>query len=87
MEQLIRIGIPRRISLREWARRGMAILRKTGTATRRIGRDAAAQAAFEACALEGAGIEFATVELDGRRYGAVYVDGRLNCLLPDASRL
>jgi len=44
-------------------------------------------AAREACAVEGATTEFDVVEFDGQRYGAVYVDGKLNCLLPRLERL
>jgi hypothetical protein len=44
-------------------------------------------AAREACAVEGATVEFDVVVFDGRRYGALYVDGKLNCLLPDLGRL
>lgn len=46
-----------------------------------------ARAAQEACAVEGAVTEFGVVELNGRRFGALYVDGRLSCLLPDVDRL
>lgn len=44
-------------------------------------------AARDACAVEGATTEFEVVVLDGQRYGAVYVDGKLNCLLPGLERL
>lgn len=44
-------------------------------------------AAREACAVEGATTEFNVVVFDGQRYGAVYVDGKLNCLLPGLERL
>jgi hypothetical protein len=46
-----------------------------------------ALAAQEACADEGALMEYAVVEIDGRRFGALYQDGRLKCLLPDQGRL
>lgn len=42
------------------------------------------RAALEACASEGAEIEFRTIELDGSRYGALYRHGELVCLLPEA---
>jgi len=45
------------------------------------------RAAREACAAEGADIEFGAVELDGRRYGALYRGGLLVCLLPEIERL
>jgi len=32
-------------------------------------------------------LEFGVVELDGRRYGALYRSGQLACLLPDTDRL
>jgi hypothetical protein len=44
-------------------------------------------AARDACAVEGATTEFDVVVFDGQRYGAVYVDGKLNCLLPGLERL
>lgn len=55
----------------------------------RAARLAAARehAAREACAAEGADIEFGSVELDGRRFGALYRGGLLVCLLPEIDRL
>lgn len=41
------------------------------------------RAALEACASEGAEVEFRTIELDGCRYGALYRHGDLICLLPE----
>ncbi len=91
MEQLIGMGrgerASLRASLRDWARRGMVALSRKADATRRARPHAQTLAAVEACAVEGASVEFATIELDGRQYGAVYVDGKLNCLLPDTGRL
>jgi hypothetical protein len=63
-----------------------------GRARRAAARAALAQArvvsaAREACAVEGACVEFDVLEFGGRRYGAVYVDGKLNCLLPGMERL
>ncbi|MEX8496048.1 hypothetical protein [Sphaerotilus sp.] len=40
------------------------------------------QAALEACASEGAEVALRSVELDGQRYGALYRNGELICLLP-----
>lgn len=40
------------------------------------------QAALESCASEGAEVDLRTVELDGQRYGALYRNGELICLLP-----
>jgi hypothetical protein len=40
------------------------------------------QAALEACANEGAEVSLGSVELDGQRYGALYRNGELICLLP-----
>jgi hypothetical protein len=46
------------------------------------------RAAEAACAPESVDVlEFGVVELDGRRYGALYRGGRLACLLPDTDRL
>lgn len=42
------------------------------------------QAALEACASEGAEVSLGSVELDGQRYGALYRNGELVCLLPQA---
>ncbi len=63
--------------------------------TRRIERHretarqrALTRAAEAACAPEAADVlEFGVVELDGRRYGALYRSGQLACLLPDTDRL
>jgi hypothetical protein len=75
---------------RAWAR----LLRwhAAGRARRAAARAALAQArvmdaARQACAVEGACVEFDVLEFGGRRYGAVYVDGKLNCLLPGMERL
>lgn len=46
---------------------------------RRLDRD---EAAREACASEGAEVALRTVELDGQRFGALYRNGELVCLLP-----
>ncbi|WP_310460538.1 hypothetical protein [Sphaerotilus sp.] len=46
---------------------------------RRMDREAAAR---EACASEGAEVDLRTVELDGQRFGALYRNGELICLLP-----
>jgi hypothetical protein len=40
------------------------------------------EAAREACASEGAEVDLRTVELDGQRFGALYRNGELVCLLP-----
>jgi hypothetical protein len=48
-------------------------------AQRRLDQD---QAAHEACASEGAEVALGTVELDGQRFGALYRNGELVCLLP-----
>ena len=49
---------------------------------------ALARAAEAACASESLEVlEFGVVELDGRRYGALYRSGQLACLLPDTDRL
>lgn len=48
-------------------------------ARRRLDRE---QAALEACASEGAEVSLGSVELDGQRYGALYRNGELICLLP-----
>lgn len=45
------------------------------------------RSAHEACAAEGADLEFGQVELDGRRWGALYRGGELVCLLPEVDRL
>lgn len=45
------------------------------------------RSAHEACAAEGADLEFGQVELDGRRFGALYRGGELVCLLPEVDRL
>jgi len=42
------------------------------------------QAALEACADEGAEVSLGSVELDGQCYGALYRNGELICLLPQA---
>ena len=39
-------------------------------------------AARESCASEGAEVDLRMVELDGQRYGALYRNGELVCLLP-----
>ena len=48
---------------------------------RRLDRE---QAALEACASEGAEVALGSVELDGQRFGALYRNGELVCLLPPA---
>jgi hypothetical protein len=45
------------------------------------------RAAHEACAAEGGHVEFEVVELGGRRFGALYVGGKLSCLMPQVERL
>lgn len=40
------------------------------------------QEALESCASEGAEVALRTIELDGQRYGALYRNGELICLLP-----
>jgi len=45
------------------------------------------RSAREACAAEGADLEFGNVELDGHRFGALYRGGELVCLLPEVDRL
>lgn len=45
------------------------------------------RAAHEACAAEGGHVEFEVVELNGRRFGALYVGGKLSCLMPQVERL
>ncbi|MCK6424347.1 MAG: hypothetical protein L6Q75_04565 [Burkholderiaceae bacterium] len=56
---------------------------------RRAERRAAelAQRSREACAEEGADLEFGVVEIDGRRFGALYRSGQLVGLLPELDRL
>lgn len=41
-------------------------------------------AAWEACASEGAEVDWRNIELDGQRYGALYHNGTLIGLLPEA---
>jgi len=44
------------------------------------------RAAHEACACEGVALEVRGIELDGRRFEALYRHGELVCLLPDSAR-
>ncbi|NRT54437.1 hypothetical protein [Sphaerotilus uruguayifluvii] len=67
-------------ALRSWLRL-MRLRRNRLTA--RLNRDLAA---MEACASEGAEMEVRSVELDGRRFEALYRHGELICLMPDSSR-
>jgi hypothetical protein len=60
--------------------------RRAGARANRA-RERVLHAGGEACAVEGASVEFNVLVFDGRPYGAVYVDGRLNCLLPGVERL
>lgn len=74
-----------------WARRLRRLLRSAWRAlTAGLARhraQALAMQAHMACAEEGAGLEFGTVELDGRRWGALYRRGELVCLLESVERL
>jgi hypothetical protein len=44
------------------------------------------RAAHEACASEGVALEVRSIDLDGRRFEALYRHGELICLLPDPAR-
>ena len=44
------------------------------------------RAAHEACASEGVALEVRSIDLDGRRFEALYRHGDLICLLPDSPR-
>ena len=70
--------------LRHWQ---VAARMRRATARAEAAQAQVIAAAREACAVEGATTEFEVVEFDGQRYGAVYVDGKLNCLLPGLERL
>jgi hypothetical protein len=72
-----------------WApwRRTWTWLRRRCTAARSRYERRSEAAAFEACAPEGADMEFQLIEIDGHPFGAVYIDGKLNCLLPQLRSL
>lgn len=67
----------------EWRR---SLARRAAQAARRR-HERSQAAAAQACAEEGADVEFGCIELDGRRYGALYRHGTLVCLLPELDRL
>ncbi len=70
--------------LRHWQ---VAARMRRATARAEAAQARVIAAARDACAVEGATTEFDVVVFDGQRYGAVYVDGKLNCLLPGMERL
>lgn len=70
--------------LRHWQ---VAARMRRATARAEAAQARVISSAREACAVEGATTEFDVVVFDGQRYGAVYVDGKLNCLLPNLERL
>lgn len=72
---------------RAWRRTLSRWLRRR--AQQRSERRAAEQArrSREACADEGADLEFGVLEIDGRRFGALYRSGQLVGLLPELDRL
>jgi len=71
-------------------RQGLALMRWLEQARHAQAIQRAARrerSAREACAAEGADLEFGQVEFDGRRFGALYRGGELVCLLPEVDRL